>query len=66
MQEKYTFYCKKCRKSTKVSFLVTDDDNTPVLPNIDIICTHCRRVLFLKKYTQRKLKESSVGNRFYI
>jgi len=40
--------------------------SAPVLPNIDIKCHCCIRVMFLKKYTEGKLVENSVGGRMYI
>lgn len=65
MQE-ITFYCKKCRKSTGVTYRLTGNDNAPVLLNIDIKCHHCRRVMYLKKYTEKLLVANSVGGRIYI
>lgn len=40
----------------------------PVLVNIDIKChqNHCKRVMYLKKYTEKLLVENSVGGRTYI
>jgi len=65
MQE-ITFYCKKCRKSLRIYYRLTGDMSAPVLPNIDIKCHCCIRVMFLKKYTEGKLVENSVGGRMYI
>lgn len=65
MQE-ITFYCKKCKKSLKITYRLTGNDDAPVLPNINIVCHHCKRVMYLKKYTEKMLVENSVGGRIYI
>lgn len=65
MQE-ITFYCKKCRKSLRITYRLTGNGDAPVLPNVDIACHHCKRVMYLKKYTEKQLVENSVGGRFYI
>mgnify|MGYP004470236227 FL=1 len=54
-----TFYCKKCRKSTRVTYRLTGNDDAPVLLNIDIVCHHCKRVMYLKKYAEKMLKLSA-------
>lgn len=65
MQE-ITFYCKRCNKSMKITYRLTGNDDAPVLPNINISCHHCKRVIYLKKYTEKMLVENSVGGRIYI
>lgn len=65
MQE-IVFFCKRCKKSLHISYQLTGDDDALVLPNVIIKCTHCKRVLFLKKYTEKKLLEGTVDGRFYI
>ena len=44
------------------------NDNAPVLPNIMIKCSHnhCKRVMFLKNFTEKKLIESSVNGKLYM
>ena len=61
------FYCKNCRKSMKMSYLISGDDEAPVLPGMIIRChtNKCTRVMILKKYTERMMilqanKESKV------
>ena len=51
------FYCKKCRKSMKMAYLLTGDDDAPVLPGMIIRChtNRCTRVMVLKKYTEGML-----------
>ena len=63
-----TFYCKVCRKSTHVSYRLTGNDMAPVLPNVCIKCSqkHCKRVMYLKKYTEKMLLENAEGDRMYI
>ena len=65
MQE-ITFFCTRCKTSLTIKYKVTGNDNAPVLPNIEIACRHCTRVLYLKKYTEKQLIENSVGGKFYI
>ena len=65
MQE-IVFYCKCCKKSLHISYKITGNDDDLVLPNIVIKCTHCKRALFLKKYTEKKLLEGAVDGKFYI
>lgn len=59
-------FCKNCKKSLHMSYILTNDGDTPVLPNVAIKCTCCKRVLMLKKYTEKKLLEHAVSDRFYI
>ena len=68
MQEEIYFFCKKCRKSLGVTYTLTGDDNAPVLPNMMIKCgrNHCKRVMFLKRYTENKLIKNATGDKFYM
>ena len=56
MQE-IEFYCKKCRKSMKMSYELTGDKDTPVMNGISIRChTHkCTRVVTLKNFTEENI-----------
>ena len=65
MQE-ITCFCKRCKKSLRIGYLVSGNDDTPVLANIQIACHHCKRVMYLKKYTEKLLRENSVGGKFYM
>lgn len=65
MQE-ITCFCKRCKKSLRIGYLVSGNDDTPVLANIQIACHHCKRVMYLKKYTEKLLKENSVDGKFYL
>jgi hypothetical protein len=64
--QEINFYCKNCKKSLHMTYILTGDGSAPVLPNVVIKCTHCKRALQLKKYTEKKLLEHAVGDRFYI
>ena len=66
MQDKITIYCKKCKKSTRVSHVLTGNDDTLVLPNVQIACMHCTRVITFKKLTEGEIKMKAKGDRFYI
>lgn len=61
-----TMYCRRCKKSLRIKYKVTGNDNVPVLPNIEIACRYCTRVLYFKKYTEKQLIENSVGGKMYI
>lgn len=52
------FYCKKCRKSMKMSYELTGDESAPVMNGIIIRChTHkCTRVVTLKNYTEGQIR----------
>jgi hypothetical protein len=65
MQE-ITCFCRRCKKSLRIKYKTTGDDFAPVLPNVEIACRHCTRVMYLKKCTEKKLVESSVDGKFYI
>ncbi len=51
------FYCKKCKKSMKMAYLLTGNDDAPVLPGMIIRgrTNRCTRVMVLKKYTEGML-----------
>ncbi len=51
MQE-IRFHCKKCRKSMGMTYLVSGDVDSPVLPNVIMKCHTCKKVSTLKKYTE--------------
>ena len=65
MQE-IQFYCKTCKKSLRTTYTVSGDGNTFILENITIKCSCCKRIMRLKKYTEKMLIESSVDGKFYI
>lgn len=46
------FYCKRCKCSTKVSYALSGDSDTPVLNGVVIKCHTCKRVMVMKKYTE--------------
>ncbi len=52
------FYCKKCRKSLRISYALTGDDNAPAVNGIMIKChTHkCTRVVTLKNFTEGQIR----------
>lgn len=65
MQE-IQFYCRICKKSLRTSYTVSGDDNVFILENITIKCSCCKRVMRLRKYTEKMLMEHSVDGKFYI
>lgn len=66
MQEKIIVYCKRCKKSTRVSHVLTGLDDTPVLPNVQIACKCCTRVITFKKLTEGEMRKNADGDHFYV
>ena len=52
------FYCRKCRKSMKMSYELSGEDETPVLNGMVMRChtNKCKKVMMLKNYTEGKIK----------
>ena len=65
MQE-ITFFCRRCKKSLRIRYKISGENLAPVLPNVEVACRHCTRVMYLKKYTESKLVENSVDGKFYM
>ena len=51
------FYCKKCKKSLKMAYVLMGNDEALVLPGMIIRChiNRCTRVMEMKKYTEGML-----------
>ncbi len=51
------FYCRKCRKSMKMSYTTTGDEKALVMNGVLFRChTHkCIRAVMLKNYTEGKI-----------
>ena len=60
------FYCKKCKKSMKVSYMVTGNRNYPVLPRVMMKCHHCGRVMTLKNFKEGELLDKVEQDKYYI
>lgn len=62
------FYCSKCRKYLHTDYHVTGDDTALVLPNQSVNCVskHCKRVLYLKNYTERMVIDDIEDGKFYM
>ena len=63
------FYCKLCKKSMKLGYVLTGDDNNQVMNGVIIRChTHkCNRVLILKNYTEDKIRsEADASGKCFI
>lgn len=58
------FYCKKCKKSMKMSYMVSGDKDAPVLKGMTIRrhTNKCTRVLMLKNFTEGRLIENADAN----
>ena len=55
------FYCKKCKKSMRISYALTGDREAPAMNGIMIKChTHkCTRVVTLKNFTEGQILEKT-------
>ena len=60
------FYCKKCKKSMKISYMVTGRPNYPVLPSVVMKCHHCNRVMILKNFRESELLDTAEQDKYYI
>ena len=51
------FYCKKCRKSMRISYTITGDSESRVMNGVMIRChTHkCTRVVMFKNLTENQI-----------
>lgn len=60
MQE-IDFYCKKCRKSMKMTYVMTGNDEVPVMAGIIIRChtNKCTRAVTLKRFTEGDIKKNT-------
>lgn len=68
-KEVIDFYCKKCGKSLKISYIPKADENAPIMNGISIRChTHkCTRVMTLKNFTiDQLLKRTDARGRCYL
>jgi len=63
------FYCKVCKKSMKMSYMVTGDDNAPAMSGIILRChtRKCTKVAILKKYTEGMIRANATEDgKFYV
>ena len=68
MQE-IEFYCKKCRKTMKMSYALIGDKDAPAMNGIIIRChtRKCTRVVILKNFTEGKIKQrANASGRCYL
>ena len=58
MQE-IDFYCRKCRKSLKMTYCLCGDNDAPAMHGIILRChtRKCTRVVPLKNFTEGQIKE---------
>lgn len=59
-------YCRKCKKSLRMSYIITGNEDAYVLENIVVKCHRCKRALVLKKYTEAMLIKNSVDGKVYL
>lgn len=49
------FYCKNCRKSFKISYVISGNDEAIIFPGMALKCHYCKRVLRFKKMMEKDL-----------
>ncbi len=59
-------YCRRCRKSLHMSYELTGDIESPVLPNIIMKCACCNRVLTFRHYKESQIVQHMKGEKYYI
>ena len=63
------FYCKNCKKTMKMSYGVTGNENAPILTGMIIRChtNKCTRVAILRKYTEGMIiAQTTADGKCYI
>ena len=68
MQE-IEFYCKKCKKSMKMSYALIGNDSALVMNGIFLRChtNKCCRSLTLKNFTEEKVKAGADAHgKYYL
>ena len=52
------FYCRKCRKSMKMAYTLSGDDDTSVMAGMMIRChtNKCTRVVTFRKFSEGRLR----------
>ena len=55
--DKIDFYCRKCRKSLKMSYEISGNEDAPAMNGIMIRChtNKCTRVVTLKNFTEGQI-----------
>ena len=58
MQE-INFYCKKCKKTMKMAYMLSGDDRAPAMTGMIIRChtNKCTRTVTMKKFTEGEIKK---------
>lgn len=59
-------YCKKCKKTFRMSYAVTGNDSAKVLENITMKCGICKRTVMFKKFTEEKLMELAQDGKAFV
>lgn len=66
MQE-IEFYCKKCKKSMKMSYMTTGNHEVPIMVGMTFKCHTCKKVSVMKNYTEGNVvSKVDKDNRFYL
>ena len=60
------FYCKGCKKSFKVTYLLTGIDEKIVMENVFMKCHTCKRVAVLKKYQEGVIRTHQKNGQFFV
>ena len=59
-------YCRRCRRSLHVSYDVTGDPESLVLPHVTIKCACCNRVMIFKNAHEEQIVAHLKNGKYYI
>lgn len=65
-ETKIDLYCRRCRKSLHITYKLSGNLESPVLPNITIKCACCTRVLIFKNANEEQIVAHMKNGKCYI
>lgn len=65
MQE-IVLFCRRCKRSLKMRYIPTGNSATPMLINVCVVCYHCKRHLYFKKFTEGLIVQNSIDGKLYV
>lgn len=63
--EKIKVKCRRCRRCL-FCYTRIEDDNSVVVQNVSLKCDRCKRIVCLKKYTEKTLMQSVIDNTLLV
>ena len=65
MQE-IVLLCRRCKRSLKMRYIPTGNSATPMLINVCVVCHHCKRHFYFKKFTEGLIVQNSIDGKLYV